>query len=257
MKTKIFVEFLAAATWLAAGTPMFAQATAFTYNGRLNHTGIPVTGLYDMRFAVYDSIAAGQLVAGPFPLYALGVTNGLFTARLDFGAGAFTGPARWLEISVAQAGIGNFEMLSPRQELTSSPYAIRAQTAGTVADVANGLVVRSLNTLKDNVTLAAGANVTITPSGSTLTIASAGAGGSGIWSVNNNNAYYTAGNVGLGTAQPQGLLDVAAGATDNSALFVRADPNSYGRGGIIHHQSATYGWQELAQKTQARIPTVF
>jgi hypothetical protein len=249
MKTKTVVEFLAAATWLAGGTAMFAQTTAFTYHGRLNNSGVPVTGLYDMRFAVYDANATGQLVAGPLPLYALAVTNGLFTARLDFGAEVFTGPARWLEISVAQAGVGNFEMLSPRQELTSSPYAIRAQTAGTVADVGNGLVVKSLNTLKDNVTLAAGANVTITPSGSTLTIASAGAGGTGIWSVNNNNAYYTAGNVGLGTAQPQGLLDVAAGTTDHSALFVRADPNSYGRGGIIHHQSATYGWQELAQNT--------
>jgi hypothetical protein len=49
--------------------------------------------------------------------------------------------------------------------------------SGTVAlplSVANGQVVRSLNGLHDNVTLAAGSNVTFTPSGQTLTIASQG-----------------------------------------------------------------------------------
>jgi hypothetical protein len=249
MKTKTVVEFLAAATWLASGMAMFAQTTAFTYHGRLNNNGAPVTGIYDLRFTIYDAAEGGNVAGGPLPVNVLGVTNGLFTTQLDFGAGVFTGPPRWLEISVGQAGAGNFTMLSPRQELTSSPYSIRAQTAGTAADVSNGSVVKSLNSLRDNVTLAAGANVTLTPDGNTLRIDSFGGGGGSIWSLNGGNAYYNGGNVGLGTTQPQGLLDVAAGATDNSALFVRADPNSYGRGGIIHHQSATYGWQELAQNT--------
>jgi len=57
--------------------------------------------------------------------------------------------------------------------------------SGTVSlplGVANGQVVRSLiagaTTLHDNVTLAAGSNVTITPSGNTFTIAATGGGGS-------------------------------------------------------------------------------
>lgn len=227
----------------------FAQGTAFTYHGRLNANGAPVTGAYDMRFAVYDADVGGLLVSGPIPLNAVGVTNGLFMARVDFGAGVFTGPARWLEVSVSPAGAANFQTLNPRQELTSSPYAIRAQSAGTAAsanDVANGAVVKSLNNLRDDVTLAAGANVTLTPNGNTLTIAS----GSSLWSVNGSSAYYNTGNVGIGTSAPEGLLDVAGGgASDTSALYVRADPNAFGRGGIIHHQSSTYGWQELAQKT--------
>ncbi len=41
--------------------------------------------------------------------------------------------------------------------------------------LANGVVVRSLNGLTDNVQLAAGANITITPAGNTLTIAATGA----------------------------------------------------------------------------------
>jgi hypothetical protein len=231
-----------------------AQGTAFTYQGRLDTNGVPVTGAYDMQFSAYDANAAGLVVAGPFPAYGVGLTNGLFTARIDFGAAVFTGAPRWLEISVRPAGGGSFQTLNPRQELTSSPYSIRAQNAGMAGDVSNGVAVKSLNNLRDNITLAAGTNVTLTPSGNTLTIAAAGAGGSGIWSVNANNAYYTAGNVGIGTSTPQGLLDLVTGnGSDNSALFVRADPGSYGRGGIIHHQSSTYGWQELAQNTGGAI----
>lgn len=43
----------------------------------------------------------------------------------------------------------------------------------TAAQLADAQVVKSINTLKDEVTLAAGANVTITPNANTLTIASA------------------------------------------------------------------------------------
>jgi hypothetical protein len=225
-----------------------AQTTAFTYHGRLNNNGAPVTGAYDMRFSVYDAGVGGLLVAGPVPANSVDVANGLFTARIDFGAGVFTGPPRWLEISVRQGGNPNFTTLGPRQELTSSPYAIRAQSAGTAADVSNGSVVKSLNSLRDNVSLAAGANVTLTPSGNTITIASSG--GNGPWLPSGSSIFYDGGNVGIGTSTPQGLVDLATGSgSDSSALFVRADPGIFGRGGIIHHQSATFGWQELAQKT--------
>ena len=46
----------------------------------------------------------------------------------------------------------------------------------TATKIAAGQVVKSVNTLKDDVTLAAGANITITPAGNTLTIASTGGG---------------------------------------------------------------------------------
>lgn len=49
-----------------------------------------------------------------------------------------------------------------------------ASNAVTDPKIAAGQVVKSINTLKDNVTLAAGTNITITPAGNTLTIASTG-----------------------------------------------------------------------------------
>lgn len=52
-----------------------------------------------------------------------------------------------------------------------------ADSAVTAAKIANNQVVRSLNGLTDSVNLAAGANVTITPSGNTLTISASAAGG--------------------------------------------------------------------------------
>ena len=57
------------------------------------------------------------------------------------------------------------------------PTANIADGAVTAIKIASGQVVRSVNGLNDNITLAAGSNITITPAGNTLTIASAGGGG--------------------------------------------------------------------------------
>ena len=181
-----------------------AQGSAFTYQGRLNNNGLPASGKYDLRFTIYDSGGGPTIVAGPVTNSAVAVSNGLFVVSLDFGASVFTGPARWLDIAVRTNGSGTFAALNPRQALTPSPYAIFANTA---SNVVSGSVVKSLNNLKDNVTLAPGTNVTITPSGNTLTIASAGAGGSGIWNLNGSDTYYNAGKVGIGTTVPATPLE--------------------------------------------------
>ena len=47
-------------------------------------------------------------VAGPLTQNAIGVTNGIFTVTLDFGASVFTGPARWLEVGVETNGGATF-----------------------------------------------------------------------------------------------------------------------------------------------------
>jgi len=63
----------------------------------------------------------------------VGVTNGLFTLPLDFGAAAFAaGAGRWLKREV-RTSLGPFTALSPRQALTPAPYALAAgNLTGTV-----------------------------------------------------------------------------------------------------------------------------
>jgi hypothetical protein len=55
------------------------------------------------------------------------VSEGYFTAQLDFGSGIFTGDSRWLEIWVrCPAGSGSYTQLLPRQPITATPYALYA-----------------------------------------------------------------------------------------------------------------------------------
>ena len=106
----------------------FAQDTAFTYQGRLNDGANPANGSYDVTFTLFATNTTGVAIAGPVTNAATAVSNGLFTATLDFG-NQFPGAARWLEIGVRTNGAGSFFTLSPRQALTPVPYAI---TAGNV-----------------------------------------------------------------------------------------------------------------------------
>ena len=233
MKASLKLLLHALAT-LAAAASLRAQGTAFTYQGRLNQNGAPVTGIYDLRFTIYDSLAGPGVVAGPLAQSAVGVTNGVFNATLDPGAGVFTGPARWLEIGVRPNGGASYTNLSPRQALLPTPYAIHA---GTASNVANGSVVRSLNNLRDNVTLAAGANVTLTPSGNTLTIAAPGGVVGGPWSLNGANTYYNGGNVGIGSTTPNHQLRISG----------RLPWTSYYWGGALELDNASaIGWHANA-----------
>src|SRR5882762_3750706 len=134
MRTFPFVlRVLLASTALVAGaTRLQAQSTAFTYQGRLNDGASSASGSYDLRFTIYDAVTNGAAVSGSLTNSAAGVTNGLFTVTLDFGAGVFTGADRWLEIGVRTNGSGAFVTLSPRQQITATPYAVRALEASSV-----------------------------------------------------------------------------------------------------------------------------
>ena len=105
-----------------------AQGTAFTYQGVLKDGANPASGNYDLLFTLYDSTNhPGTIIAGPLTNAATAVSNGLFTVTLDFGAGVFTGAGRWLEIGVRTGG-DPFAALSPRQAISSVPYAAYAMT---------------------------------------------------------------------------------------------------------------------------------
>ncbi|HVV70137.1 MAG TPA: hypothetical protein VHI52_01280, partial [Verrucomicrobiae bacterium] len=144
-------------TLLAWAPPVQAQGTAFGFQGRLNTNGAAATGLYDFQFALYGAAENGTPLTSSISTNALGVTNGLFSVALDFGAGMFPGAQRWLEIQVRTNGNGPFTALAPRQPLLPTPYSLFAESAGSFPP---GSVVKSLNSLHDDITLEAGPNVT-------------------------------------------------------------------------------------------------
>ena len=113
--------------------PAFAQGTAFTYQGRLDDGVGQASGIYDLRFTIFDVASGGTQQGDSLTNAAVTVSNGLFTVALDFGPGVFTGADRWLEIAVRTNGGGDFTALTPRQKITAAPYAIYAGGAATAA----------------------------------------------------------------------------------------------------------------------------
>ncbi|GAB4406571.1 MAG: hypothetical protein Kow00123_19230 [Anaerolineales bacterium] len=99
--------------------------TAFTYQGQLRKDGSPYSGTCDFRFGLYDAATGGAQVGTTQARSAVAVSSGLFLIPdLDFGAGAFQGDARWLEVAVRCTGDADYTTLSPRQALTPVPYAL-------------------------------------------------------------------------------------------------------------------------------------
>src|SRR5437879_6873130 len=112
-----------------------AQTSMFTYQGRLTDGGTPANGIYDLQFGLWDSLSSGSQIGSTQTLPAVQVSGGVFTVTLDFGANAFPGANRFLEISAQLSGAGSFTLLLPRQQITSTPYAVRSLNA-SAADTA-------------------------------------------------------------------------------------------------------------------------
>jgi hypothetical protein len=103
--------------------------------------------------------------------------------------------------------------------------------SGTVATplaIANGQVVRSVNGLHDAVTLAAGSNVTVTPSGNTLTIAASGGAG-GLSAVAHDTTLQGDGTSGT----PLGVKLPASWTTTASSPAIEAVNSGSGTGGYF------------------------
>ena len=172
-------------------TSAFAQIPqTMSYQGLLtDEAGNAVAdGAYVLTFALYESAEGGTAIWQETQEVA--AESGLFNVllgRVEPLTLDFDHPF-WLGIT-----IGSDAELQPRIELASSPYSLQAlsvaDSAVTGKSIAAGHVVRSLNGARDEVTLTAGENISISAQGQELMISASGLPGTdgrNCWDLNGN-----------------------------------------------------------------------
>jgi hypothetical protein len=121
----------------------YAQTTGITYQGRLTDASGASSGTYLFEFRLYDSASNGILIDTLTGVSAT-VADGIFTVELNFtAANAFDGGERYLEIAVKRSNDPPetaYTTLTPRQRVTSAPYAIRAKNPAPGTDGLNALI---------------------------------------------------------------------------------------------------------------------
>jgi hypothetical protein len=120
-----------------------AQTGTFTYQGKLTDGTNAANGTYEMQFSVHTAASGGTQIGSTITNNAVSVVNGVFTVNLNFSpAEPFSnGADRFLEIAVRKASDPpGFTTLSPRQQITSSPYSIRTLSASTSDSLSSACV---------------------------------------------------------------------------------------------------------------------
>jgi hypothetical protein len=236
------------------------QGTAFTYQGKLTDSGSPANGTYDLQFKLFDTQTTGTGIQQGSTVSKAGVqvTAGIFTTTLDFSSNVFTGAARFLEIGVRPAGNPNpHTVLSPRQPINSSPYAIQTINSQQLGGLPSSRFVQS----------DASGNVGIGTASPTAKLTVRGAGafnapGAARFDLFNTTAntgflehvtdagllqFATTGgatrmvidpfgNIGIGTAGPTAKLTVAGTGAFNSPGAARIDLfNTTANTGFLQH----------------------
>ncbi|RJP42513.1 MAG: hypothetical protein C4547_00265 [Phycisphaerales bacterium] len=201
---------LLAATVVAA--PVSGQEPlggGFTYQGQIRRQGEPLNDSADFLFTLWDASVDGNMIGAELAAEGVPVSEGLFTAELDFGAAAFNGEARWLEIAVrSPAGEGEYTRLSPRQPLTATPYSL--QTRGIFVNAAGNRVGIGTRSPGSSLEVNGGVRARGGPPG-----------GFGV----NNNGYAFSGN---GGDNDSGMFSSADGLLQfftNNQEHVRISPN--------------------------------
>jgi hypothetical protein len=131
--------------------------TGFTYQGRLAASdGSQLNAQCDLQFSLWDEALGGILQGAESYVSDVTVEDGYFTVLVnqnnEFDTNAFDGTARWLEVAVrCPAGSGVYDILTPRQLMSITPYASYATTAASVTwDGINGVPAGFADGVDDN-----------------------------------------------------------------------------------------------------------
>jgi len=215
--------------------------TEFTYQGQLKASGLPAVSNADFEFALFDAVTDGSQIGSTLRQDNVGIVSGLFTVSLDFGADAFNGEARWLEVAVrSPAGSGSFTTLTPRQPLTVAPYAL--QTRGLFVDAA-GQVGIGTNSPGAEVDIQAAINSNVLVGrgflGRLTHNLSIDDGGNGSMEVRDvagavrinlgpqPSTFFNYGRVGIGTTAPLGGLHVKGSGGIGGSLALEGTSTSF------------------------------
>ncbi len=281
---------VAAATAGLAGSAMGQGTNSFTYQGSLKVGGVPATGNFDLRFKLYGSSGGADQIGSTQCFDNVAVADGLFTATPNFGASAFDGSLRYLEIEVREdtglncASSAGFTILGGRQLLRPAPYALYAgqtdvlggvfATSYARTDVAETFLEpifvedpdQLLLTLRGTGSTGSAIRLESVSSARSFDLISTGGSSSEggdrfvIKDATSGNAALTiegggAGFVGIGTTNPSRLLDVRDGgvrvATDTTGFGAVEMSVTPNENGLLSVISADGGFLVYAGESQA------
>jgi hypothetical protein len=125
---------------------LFAQGTAFTYQGELREGGAPANGPFDLRFTLFDAFTNGSPVTGTACVEDVQVVNGRFTVLVPFLT-PNNGVESFLEIAVRSnalafvcTNMSGFTTLAPRQCITAVPNATFASAVSVIPMQVRGAI---------------------------------------------------------------------------------------------------------------------
>ncbi len=251
MKKKVLGVPLPISTFVIAlcALGIAAQTTAFNYQGRLTDGGTNANGSFQMQFKLFDAVSGGSQIGSTLSDVAVTVANGTFSARLDFGSAPLaTGANRWLEIAVRRNSGESYVTLSPREQIASSPYAVRTLSAA-MADDSQKLGG-----------VAASEYVTNTSAGNSFIKNQATQQASSNFNISGNGV--VGGNVGVGNSGTGAKFSVTAttaSAGNNTAYFEAPalGPNSsnihFGTTGDWYVRSANAAGKVVLQDTGGNV----
>ncbi len=203
-----------------------AQTTQFTYQGKLTDGGGPANGNYDFHFELFDAAASGNQLGGTMTRTNVAVAGGVFTVALDFApcANCFSGGDRFLEVAVKPAGAQSYTTLTPRQPVTSNPYALRslnaAQADGLSAACVSCIVSAQIGSVNASAVTGELPAQSIPPGNTNYIQNSATQQTSANFNISGNGAI--GGTLGIGTATPAGVLH----ARGVSPVRILGDPTT-------------------------------
>ena len=136
-----FMSALVLAGQLLAGAQLAgaqgAVGDTITFQGQLARNGSLVDRVNcDFQFSLYDAPSDGNQLGDVLTVIDVPVTDGYFTADLDFG-NRFTGDERYLQVGVRcpPDPVDRYMALAQRFDLTSTPFAVYARSAANAGTV--------------------------------------------------------------------------------------------------------------------------